>query len=96
MDPTQADVESMPRLYRAVLDLVAELESVEEVRGVVARIRAEAVRTYAAGWNPTQVGRLRGLYRQLQAAASAHPTSPFQRVRPGPSLPRPQGVRRES
>ena len=93
MDPAQDDVESMPRLYRAVLDLVAELESVEEVRRDVARMRAEAIRTYAAAWNPTQEHRLQGLYRRLQAAANAHPTSPFPRERPGQSFPRPRGLR---
>jgi len=93
MDPIQADVETMPRLYRAVLDLVAELEPVEEGHLDVARMRADAIRTYAAGWSPTQERRLRGLYRQLQAAASAHATSPFPRVRSGPPFPRPRGLR---
>jgi len=93
MDPSQSDVETMPRLYRAVLDLIAELESVEEVRHDVARMRAEAIRTYAAGWNAAHEARLRGLHRHLQAAASARAPSPFAHARSGPPVPRPRGLR---
>jgi hypothetical protein len=52
--------ETLPRLYRAVLDGVADLEA-RSLRRDAAAIRADAIRIYSRSWTPDAARRLRGL-----------------------------------
>lgn len=52
--------ERLPRLYRAVLDAVAELE-VRGRRDAAARIRSDATAAYSRAWNATAERRLMAL-----------------------------------
>lgn len=52
--------ETLPRLYRAVLDAVADLES-RDLRREAAVIRTDAIRIYSRSWTPDAARRLRNL-----------------------------------
>lgn len=52
--------EILPGLYRAVLDVVADLEAGRR-RREAAEIRAEATRVYSRAWNADAAKRLRAL-----------------------------------
>lgn len=52
--------ESLPELYRQVLDRVAALEQ-HELRDEAALVRSRAIRIYSASWNESALRRLRDL-----------------------------------
>ena len=56
----QPIAETLPVLYRAVLDAVAELES-RGLRSEAATIRADATEAYSGPWNPGATRRLTSL-----------------------------------
>lgn len=56
----QPIAETLPVLYRAVLDAVAELE-VRGLRNEAATIRADATEAYSGPWNPGATRRLSNL-----------------------------------
>jgi hypothetical protein len=62
MDPNSAS-EDLPALYRAILDLVAELAASGQ-RPAANRIRAEATRIYSRAWDPRAKRRLEDLLRK--------------------------------
>ena len=70
--------ELLPGLYRAVLDAVANLESVGR-RHEAAEIRAEATRVYSKEWTTGAAMRLRNLALRAGRIVDA-------RRRPGPDL----------
>ena len=59
--------ETLPTLYRAVLDAVADLES-RGLRGEAATIRSEATRAYSQAWNAKAARRLQALLARSQRA----------------------------
>ena len=63
--------ERLPRLYRAVLDAVAELEA-HGRRREAAAIRAEATAAYSKAWNLTAERRLVSLQTRAARIVDAH------------------------
>ena len=60
MEQQQPIAETLPVLYRAVLDAVAELE-LRGLRREAATIRADATEAYSGPWNPGAARRLSSL-----------------------------------
>ena len=82
--------ETLPMLYRAVLDAVADLES-HGLRGEAAAIRSDATRAYSQAWNATAARRLQALLLRSQRAIdgpAARPRRP-RRLAPAPARSRP-------
>jgi hypothetical protein len=73
MEPKSAS-EELPELYRAVLDLVAELEASRE-RDLANRIRAEAIRIYSRAWDQRARRELLALLRRNSASDSGLPVT---------------------
>jgi len=69
--------ESLPELYRAVLDRVAALEQ-HGFRVEAGRVRTEATRIYSAAWNEKASRRLRSLriHADRVVAGQVRPRSP--------------------
>jgi hypothetical protein len=63
--------ERLPRLYRAVLDAVAELESIGRRRDA-ATIRAEATAAYSRAWNLAAERRLSVLRDRAARIVTSH------------------------
>ena len=61
MDSTIPPAESLPALYRAILDVVAELER-RGRRGDAVRIRADATAVYSDAWDDAGRRRLTQLH----------------------------------
>ena len=65
MESSVSSTESLPALYRAILDLVADLEH-RGLRRDAIRIRAEATQVYSTSWDDRGLRRL----HQVHARAS--------------------------
>lgn len=63
MDSTVPPAESLPALYRAILDAVAELER-RGRRADAVRIRAAATGAYSRAWDDSGRRRLEGLHHR--------------------------------
>lgn len=63
--------ERLPRLYRAVLDAVADLEARGRRRDATT-IRAEATAAYSKAWNIAAERRLTSLHLRAARIAEAH------------------------
>ncbi len=64
----QTIAETLPRLYRDVLDALARLEQLGAM-GDAARLRAEAIAAYSRAWDATCYERLRALLVRIELAA---------------------------
>lgn len=73
MEPNST-AEELPALYRAILDRVAQLESVGE-RTEAARIRASATRIYSRAWDDRARRELEELLRRSAPPPGSTPTS---------------------
>ena len=62
--------EILPGLYRAVLDVVADLEA-RGRRREAGQIRAEGIRIYSQAWTPDAARRLRQLRSRADRAADS-------------------------
>jgi hypothetical protein len=65
MEPRPPTAEEHPTRYRAILDLVAELERLGHRRDAQ-RLRSEAIATYSRGWDQASLQRLTELYERGQ------------------------------
>jgi hypothetical protein len=65
MESRQPTAEEHPTRYRAILDLVAELERIG-LRREAQRLRSEAIATYSRGWDQASLNRLGELYERGQ------------------------------
>jgi hypothetical protein len=65
----QTIAETLPRLYREVLDGLARLEELG-ARGEAARLRAEAIAGYSRAWDAACHKRLQELLGRIDRAAS--------------------------
>ena len=63
--------EQVPQLFRAILDLVAELEH-QGGRREAERLRRDAIAAYSAGWDEGSRRRLEGIVETLERRLS-HP-----------------------
>lgn len=61
--------ETLPVLYRAVLDAIAELEALG-FRREAAQVRADAIRAYSGAWNPAAARRLDALRSRADRVAA--------------------------
>jgi len=61
--------ETLPVLYRAVLDAIGELEALG-FRREAARVRADATRAYSGAWNPAAARRLNALRARADRVAA--------------------------
>ena len=61
--------ETLPLLYRAVLDAIGELESLG-FRREAAQVRIEATRAYSGAWNPAAARRLQSLQTRADRLAA--------------------------
>jgi hypothetical protein len=61
--------ESLPVLYRAVLDAIGELEALG-FRREAAQVRADATRAYSGAWNPAAARRLHALRERADRVAA--------------------------
>ena len=79
MDSAPSHAESLPALYRAILDVVADLER-RGRRGDAVRIRADAAAVYSRAWDDNgrrQLSQLHGrAWRLLQGADDRHSIGP--------------------
>jgi hypothetical protein len=93
MDSTAPPAESLPALYRAILDVVAELERHGRRREAV-RVRAEAAAVYSTAWDES--GRRRLTQLHARAWRLAHDSGDSREARrPGwRRTPRPQPAER--
>lgn len=64
----QTIAETLPRLYRDVLDALGRLEQ-QGAMGDASRLRAEAIAAYSRAWDPTCYVRLRALLGRIELAA---------------------------
>lgn len=64
----QTIAETLPRLYRDVLDALARLEHLGAM-GDAARLRAEAIAAYSRAWDATCYERLRSQLGRIELAA---------------------------
>lgn len=61
--------ETLPVLYRAVLDAIAELEALG-FRREAAQVRADATGAYSGAWNPAANRRLHALHARADRIAA--------------------------
>jgi hypothetical protein len=61
--------ESLPVLYRAVLDAIGELEGLG-FRREAAQVRSDATRAYSGAWNPAAARRLQTLRERADRVAA--------------------------
>jgi hypothetical protein len=61
--------ETLPVLYRAVLDAIGELEALG-FRREAAQVRVEATRAYSGAWNPAAARRLQALRDRADRVAA--------------------------
>jgi hypothetical protein len=66
----QTIAETLPRLYRDVLDALGRLEHLGAI-GDAARFRAEAIAAYSRAWDATCYERLRSQLGRIELAARA-------------------------
>jgi hypothetical protein len=71
MHPDLTVAETLPRVYRRVLDAVALLEQLGE-RQEAARFRSAAIRVYSGSWDPASHRRLEDVLAHAEAAARDH------------------------
>ena len=64
----QTIAETLPRLYRDVLDALSRLEQLGAM-GDAARLRAEAIAAYSRAWDATCYERLRAQLGRIELAA---------------------------
>lgn len=67
--------EMMPVLYRAVLDVVAELEGLH-FRSEAAQIRSDAIAAYSGAWDPRTAHRLQVLRARATRVVSGRRRPP--------------------
>jgi hypothetical protein len=67
VDPELTVAETLPRVYRRVLDAVGRLERLGG-RQEAARFRASAIRFYSGSWNAASHRGLEGLAARTEAA----------------------------
>ncbi len=65
--------ETLPVLYRAVLDAVAELEALG-FRREAAQVRVDATRAYSGAWDPAAARRLHALRARADRVAEGRRT----------------------
>jgi hypothetical protein len=63
--------ESLPELYRQVLERVAALEQ-HDMRDAAADVRDRAIRIYSGSWTGSAVRRLRALRIHAERVAAGH------------------------
>jgi len=63
--------ESLPELYRQVLDRVAALEQ-HDMRDEAALVRSQAIRIYSGSWTEAAQRRLRSLRIQAERVVAGH------------------------
>ena len=80
MEPNSA-AETLPELYRAVLDRVAEIAASGR-RPLANDIRAEAIRIYSRAWDDRARRQLEALLRRHAAEMEAQPAGRGSRRRP--------------
>ena len=68
MNSDQPIAETLPRLYRDVLDALARLEQLGAM-GDAARLRTEAIAEYSRAWDATCYERLRSQLGRIELAA---------------------------
>jgi hypothetical protein len=68
MHPDLTVAETLPRVYRRVLDAVALLEQLGE-RQEAARFRSAAIRVYSGSWDVASHRQLEDLLARAEAAA---------------------------
>jgi hypothetical protein len=68
-DPTIA--ETLPRMYRRVLDAVGQLERLG-ARGEAARFRRTAIAVYSRAWNAKSHRQLEEVLARAEVAAADH------------------------
>jgi hypothetical protein len=90
METQPSPAETLPALYRAILDGVAELER-RGVRGEAALVRAEAIAIYSTSWDDVGRRRLSALIRRIHrvTAGQERPRHPRTGVRAPIRPPRP-------
>lgn len=71
IDPASTPAEELPGLYRAILERVAELETIGE-RIEAGRIRMAATDAYSAAWDEASRNRLLGLLGRADRSISGH------------------------
>jgi hypothetical protein len=69
--PELSVAETLPRVYRRVLDAVARLERLERLGGrqEAARFRAAAIRVYSGSWDASSHRKLEDVASRAEAAA---------------------------
>jgi hypothetical protein len=75
MEPTASPNDEMPTLYRAVLDLVHDLERLGDDREA-ARVRAEAIRVYSSAWDARRSATLKGLAAKVGRSVETRRSRP--------------------
>jgi len=68
MDPELTVAETLPRVYRRVLDAVGRLEQLGG-RQEAARFRSVAIRVYSGPWDPASHRQLEEVAARTEAAA---------------------------
>jgi hypothetical protein len=71
MDSSVSPTESLPALYRAILDLVADLEH-RGLRPDAVRVRAEATKVYSTSWDERGQRRLHQVYARASRMVQEH------------------------
>ena len=71
MEPTAGTSEDVPALYRSILALVGELERCDG-RPEAARIRTQALATYAEAWARRRRRQLEHLEGRLRRSIASH------------------------
>ena len=70
-DPAPTLAESLPEIYRAILDRVAELEAIG-ARREAGQIRSAATRAYSDAWDAAALRHLLSLLARAQRGLTVH------------------------